>query len=94
MVVEKFLHLIKIKPQVGEILKTPVDMVDEKHLVKLWEHFKWLQYEFWYDEAIVSAAGNIIEKIDRIIALWWNSINKELMSASSDDYLKSFDKAA
>lgn len=87
MTIEKFPHLDNNKPNVKEILNTPVDLVDDEHLGALWNHFSNIRDKYSTDKEIYKASTDIINRINNIINFWkWNSkISWEIMRAANDE---------
>lgn len=94
MNVEKFPHLNETKPKIGKILDMPIWLVNTEHLWQLWKHFQWIQQKYSFDKDVVSAAGEIINKIDKIIWFWENKISWEIMASTADDYYLEYKKTA
>jgi len=85
MTTEKFNHLNGNKPNVRDILRVRVELVDEKQLWTLWNHFKSIQDEYRdTDPKISSAASLICKKIDLIMNLWRSGLSWEVMRAAND----------
>lgn len=84
MTIEKFRHLDNKKPNVQEIIKTPVDLVNNDQLWALWDHFNNIKEKYSTDIEISQAASLVLEKIDRIISLWKNKVSWETMKAANE----------
>jgi hypothetical protein len=64
-------------------------LIDSVHLSKHWEHFKNIREQNALDTEVVSAANNIISKIDNIINFDKSSkkrISWEIMSSANNPY--------
>lgn len=85
MTIDKFRHLDDRKPNVQEIIKTPVDLVSNDQLWALWNHFNNIKQKYSSDKDISEAASLVLDKIDRIINLWNNRISWETMRAANDE---------
>ncbi|MDP2091157.1 MAG: hypothetical protein Q8K30_06200 [Candidatus Gracilibacteria bacterium] len=84
MTIEKFRHLDNKKPNVQEIIKTPVDLVNNDQLGALGDHFNNIKEKYSTDIEISQAASLVLEKIDRIISLGKNKVSGETMKAANE----------
>lgn len=85
MTAEKFTHLDWVKPKAIDILKVPVELVDNDKLIYLSQYFHKIQQEYPYDHEIEVATKAIIWKIGAILSLWKCRISWEIMKAANDE---------
>ena len=90
MTTEKFPHL-EWKVNAESINRVPVHLLDEDRLPESKAHFMHLKAEYSANKEIVTAADNIILKIDKVLCLWNSKLSWEIMCAAND---KNYSEAA
>ncbi|MFK7779671.1 MAG: hypothetical protein QM490_00860 [Candidatus Gracilibacteria bacterium] len=85
MTFDKFEHLQNIDPTPDDIKKLLVGEVKNEHLGHLSSHFEGIRKQSSNRE-VVSAANDILVKIENIMTLGKKEFSGEIMAATADDY--------
>ncbi len=80
---EKFEHLQDIDPK--DISKLLVEEIYDEQYPQVKAHFEWI-IEKSSNKEVITAATNIVSKVDIIMNLWKNNFSWEVLAATSDDY--------
>lgn len=92
MTTEKFQHLRDIDTKSENIKRFLVDQIYEGHYPQVKAHFEWIK-AISSNKEVISAANDILAKIENIMTLWQTKFSWEIMAATSDGYKNIFTKS-